>query len=303
MRYIHEYENWWQFRYDSHQIMNVLGRVRAKQGSLIGRMMSLGFDSQDEAMLSNLSLELVRSSEIEGKELNLEEVRSSIARRLGIDTAGLVPVSRYVDGVVEMQLDATQNYANALTHDRLFGWHNVLFPTGMSGLYRIEVGKYRSGEMQVVSGAMGKEKVHYQAPSPERVPAEMDRFIEWVNNSNGIDAVLKAAIAHLWFVSIHPFDDGNGRITRALTDMLLARSENSSKRFYSVSAEIKNGKIAILPQTPSLSDLTGSRPAIFKAVSEGEKSFSAICIVGGKNGDVQDFCSPCGICRQVLSEF
>ena len=240
MRYIHDSENWWQFHYDSQQIMNVLGRVRAKQGYLIGRMMSLGFDSQDEAMLSNLSLELVRSSEIEGKELNLEEVRSSIARRLGIDTAGLVPVSHYVDGVVEMQLDATQNYANALTHDRLFGWHNVLFPTGMSGLYRIEVGKYRSGEMQVVSGAMGKEKVHYQAPSPERVPAEMDRFIEWVNNSNAIDAVLKAAIAHLWFVSIHPFDDGNGRITRALTDMLLARSENSSKRFYSVSAEIKN---------------------------------------------------------------
>ena len=152
MRYIHEYENWWQFRYDSHQIMNVLGRVRAKQGSLIGRMMSLGFDSQDEAMLSNMSIELVRSSEIEGKELNLEEVRSSIARRLGIDTVGLVPVSRYVDGVVEMQLDATQNHAKPLTHDRLFGWHNVLFPTGMSGLYRIEVGKYRTGEMQVVSG-------------------------------------------------------------------------------------------------------------------------------------------------------
>ena len=239
MRYIHEYENWWQFRYDSHQIMNVLGRVRAKQGSLIGRMMSLGFDSQDEAMLSNMSIELVRSSEIEGKELNLEEVRSSIARRLGIDTVGLVPVSRYVDGVVEMQLDATQNYAKPLTHDRLFGWHNVLFPTGMSGLYRIEVGKYRTGEMQVVSGTMGKEKIHYQAPSPERVPAEMERFIEWVNNNEDIDAVLKAAIAHLWFVSIHPFDDGNGRITRALTDMLLARSENSSKRFYSVSAEIK----------------------------------------------------------------
>lgn len=239
MRYIHEYENWWQFRYDSQQIMNVLGRVRAKQGTLMGRMLSLGFDSQDEAVLSNMSLELVRSSEIEGEELNLEEVRSSIARRLGIDTIGLVSVSRYVDGVVEMQLDATQNYAKVLTHDRLFGWHNVLFPTGMSGLYRIEVGKYRSGEMQVVSGAMGKEKVHYQAPSPERVPVEMERFVEWVNNSDDIDTLLKAAIAHLWFVSIHPFDDGNGRIARTLTDMLLARSESSSKRFYSVSAEIK----------------------------------------------------------------
>ena len=239
MRYIHEYENWWLFRYDSQLIMNKLGQVRAKQGRVLGRMLSLGFDSQDEAVLSNMSLELIRSSEIEGEKLNLAEVRSSIARRLGIETAGLVQVSRYVDGVVEMQLDATQNYDKPLTHDRLFGWHNVLFPTGMSGLYRIDVGKYRSGDMQVVSGAMGKEKVHYQAPSADRVPSEMERFITWVNNSEDIDAVLKAAIAHLWFVSIHPFDDGNGRITRALTELLLTRSENCSKRFYSISAEIK----------------------------------------------------------------
>lgn len=239
MRYIHDHENWWQFRYDSQKIMNELGRVRAKQGVVLGRMLSLGFVSQDEAALSNMSLELVRSSEIEGQRLNLEEVRSSIARRLGIETAGLVPVSRYVEGVVEMQLDATQNYDKPLSHDRLFGWHNVLFPTGMSGLYRIDVGKYRSGEMQVVSGPMGKERVHYQAPSADRVPAEMERFIDWVNNNEDIDCVLKAAIAHLWFVSIHPFDDGNGRITRALTDMLLARSEKCSKRFYSMSAEIK----------------------------------------------------------------
>ena len=240
MLYIHDYENWWQFRYDSKRIVNELGRVRAKQGQVMGRMLSLGFVSQDEAMLSNMSLELVRSSEIEGEILHLEEVRSSIARRLGIETAGLVPVSRYIEGIVEMQLDATQNYDKSLTHDRLFGWHNVLFPTGMSGLYRIDVGKYRSGKMQVVSGAMGKEKVHYQAPPPERVPAEMDRFIAWVNNDDGADAVLKAAIAHLWFVSIHPFDDGNGRITRALTDMLLARSEKCNKRFYSISAAIRD---------------------------------------------------------------
>ncbi len=239
MRYIHDYDNWWQFRYDSQSIINELGRVRTKQGQVLGRMLSLGFDSQDEAVLSNLSLELVRSSEIEGEKLNLQEVRSSIARRLGIETAGLVPVSRYVDGVVEMQLDATQNYDKPLTHERLFGWHNVLFPTGMSGLYRIDVGKYRSGDMQVVSGAMGKEKVHYQAPAPGRVLNEMERFVSWVNNGENIDAVLKAAIAHLWFVSIHPFDDGNGRIARALTDMLLARSENCSKRFYSISAEMK----------------------------------------------------------------
>lgn len=239
MRYIHDYKNWWQFRYDTNRIVNELGRVRAKQGHVLGRMLSLGFDSQDEAVLSNMSLELVRSSEIEGEKLNLAEVRSSIARRLGIETAGVVPVSRYIDGVVEMQLDATQNYDKPLTHDRLFGWHNVLFPTGMSGLYRIDVGKYRSGDMQVVSGAMGKEKVHYQAPSAERVPAEMERFIAWVNDNEDVDAVLKAAIAHLWLVSIHPFDDGNGRISRALTEMLLARSENCGKRFYSISAEIK----------------------------------------------------------------
>ena len=233
------YDNWWHFRYDSQRIMSDLGRVRSKQGMIIGRMLSLGFDSQDEAVLSNMSMELLRSSEIEGEKLNLEEVRSSIARRLGIATAGIVPTSRYVEGVVEMQLDATQNYNSPLSSERLWGWHNVLFPTGMSGLYRIEVGKYRSGEMQVVSGAMGMEKVHYQAPSADRVPLEMERFISWVNGDGNMDAVLKAAIAHLWFVSIHPFDDGNGRIARALTDMLLARSENCSKRFYSVSTEMK----------------------------------------------------------------
>ena len=216
-----------------------MGRVRSKQGQIVGRMLSLGYDSQDEAVLSNMSMELVRSTEIEGERLNLQEVRSSIARRLGMATAGLVPSSRYVEGVVEMQLDATQHYSSPLSPERLFGWHNVLFPTGLSGLYSIEVGKYRSGEMQVVSGAMGMEKVHYQAPSADRVPAEMERFISWVNGDENIDAVLKAAIAHLWFVSIHPFDDGNGRIARALTDMLLARSEGCSKRFYSISVEMR----------------------------------------------------------------
>lgn len=239
MRYIHDRENWWQFRFDNQRVLNELGHVRAKQGNVLGRMLSLGFVSQDEATLANMSLELVRSSEIEGQVLNFDEVRSSIARRLGIETAGLVAATRYVEGVVEMQLDATQHYDAPLTHERLFGWHNVLFPTGMSGLYRIEVGRYRTGDMQVVSGPMGKERVHYQAPPPQCVETEMARFIEWVNSNDNLDGVLKAAIAHLWFVSIHPFDDGNGRITRALTDMLLARSENCSKRFYSVSAQIK----------------------------------------------------------------
>lgn len=237
--YIHERENWWQFSYDSEAIMNILGSVRAKQGMMLGRIASLGFDQQAEATLTSMSKELIDSSEIEGEQLNLPEVRSSIARRLGIETAGMVASSRYVEGVVEMLLDATQNYDKPLSHERLFGWHNVLFPTGRSGLYKIEVGKYRSGEMQVVSGAMGHERIHYQAPSPEKVPTEMARFIEWVNAPSATDAVVKAAIAHLWFVSIHPFDDGNGRITRAITDMLLARAEESRQRFYSMSAEIK----------------------------------------------------------------
>lgn len=237
--YLHERENWWKFIYDSHKVMTELGKVRAKQGLMLGRMSSLGFDFQEDALLTTLSQELVSSSEIEGELLDRQQVRSSIARRLGIETAGMVGASRYVEGVVEMLLDATQRYAEPLTDARLFGWHNVLFPIGMSGLYKIEVAQYRSGEMQVVSGAMGKEKVHYEAPKPERLAEEMERFISWVNAESEVDEVVKAAITHLWFVTIHPFDDGNGRIARALTDMMLARSERTSKRFYSMSAEIK----------------------------------------------------------------
>ena len=237
--YLHERENWWKFTYDSHKVMTELGKVRAKQGLMLGRMSSLGFDFQEDALLTTLSQELVSSSEIEGELLDRQQVRSSIARRLGIETAGMVGTSRYVEGVVEMLLDATQRYAEPLTDARLFGWHNVLFPTGMSGLYKIEVAQYRSGEMQVVSGAMGKEKVHYEAPKPERLAEEMERFISWVNAESEVDEVVKAAITYFWFVTIHPFDDGNGRIARALTDMMLARSERTSKRFYSMSAVIK----------------------------------------------------------------
>ena len=240
--YLHERENWWEFRYDPAVLLPVLGKMRAKQGEMLGRLSSLGFDLQDEAKLATMSLELARSSEIEGLELNLAEVRSSIARRLGIQAAGLVPVPRNIDGVVEMYLDATQRHDAPLGDERLFGWHNVLFPTGMSGLYRIEVGRYRSGEMQVVSGPMGRETVHYEAPGPERVPREMARFIRWVNGETGVDEVLKAGIAHLWFVTIHPFDDGNGRIARAVAEMLLARSEGTGNRFYSVSNEIAKRK-------------------------------------------------------------
>lgn len=237
--YLHERENWWKFTYDSDKVMTELGKIRTKQGLMLGRMSSLGFDFQEDALLSTLSQELVSSSEIEGEPLDRQQVRSSIARRLGIETAGMVGASRYVEGVVEMLLDATQRYADPLTDERLYGWHNVLFPSGMSGLYRIEVARYRSGEMQVVSGAMGKEKVHYEAPKPERVHQEMQRLIDWVNAEVEMDEVVKAAIVHLWFVTIHPFDDGNGRMARALTDMMLARSERTSKRFYSMSAEIK----------------------------------------------------------------
>jgi Fic family protein len=237
--YLHERKQWWKFKYDNDKIVNLLGMVRAKQGLMLGRMTSLGFDFQNDAMLTTMSLELVRSSEIEGENLNLSEVRSSIARRLGINSAGIVPSSRYVEGIVEMLIDATQNYNEPLSNERLFGRHNVLFPTGRSGLYEIEVGKYRTGDMQVISGAMGKERVHYQAPKPQRVEEEMNIFIKWFNENTEIDGVIKAAIAHLWFVSIHPFDDGNGRIARAITDMLLARSENCSHRFYSMSTEIK----------------------------------------------------------------
>ena len=251
--YLHQRAKWWDFRYDSSAILGILAAVRAKQGMLLGKMNSLGFSLQDEAVLTSMALEVIKSSEIEGEILNLNQVRSSLAKRLGFDMTTSVPVSRYIEGVVEMMLDATQRYDVPMTDDRLFGWHNVLFPTGMSGLYKIEVGKYRSGEMQVVSGAIGREKVHYEAPVPERVPNERARFIVWLNeDDSALDPVLKAGIAHLWFVSIHPFDDGNGRITRAITEMLLCRADGTGRRFYSMSNQInldKNKYYDVLEKT------------------------------------------------------
>lgn len=189
-------------------------------------------------MLSTLTLDVLKSSEIEGEILNYEQVRSSIARKLGLDFAGMVYSDRYVDGVVEMMLDATQNYLEPINNERLFGWHAALFPTGRSGMYKIETAHYRSGEMQIVSGPMGKEKVHFQAPPPSQVNFEMGRFLDWFNQESDIDAVIKSAIAQFWFIIIHPFDDGNGRIARAISDLMLARSENSSQRFYSLSNQI-----------------------------------------------------------------
>lgn len=237
-KYIYEHQNWTDFSWQDKAINAVFGEVRLMQGKIIGQMNALGFFAKEEAALTTLTLDIVKSSEIEGELLNYEQVRSSIARRLGISTAGLVPSSRHIEGVVEMMLDATQRYTLPLTEKRLFGWHAALFPTGFSGPYLIETGRYRSGQMQVVSGAMGKEKVHYEAVKPEFVKTEMDKFLDWFNNENQLDPVLKAAIAHFWFIIIHPFDDGNGRIVRAISDMLLARSEGSSERFYSMSGQI-----------------------------------------------------------------
>lgn len=205
-------------------------------------MESLGFELQNEALLNTLTMDVLKSTEIEGEFLNPGQVRSSLARRLGLEIAGTGPSDRNVDGMVDMMLDATQNNSQILDEERLFGWHSALFPSGRSGLYKIQVGTWRedtTGPMQVVSGAIGREKVHYQAPDSEKVPFEMERFIEWFNSDSKIDEVIKSAVAHLWFVTIHPFDDGNGRVTRALTDMLLARADKSKQRFYSMSAQIR----------------------------------------------------------------
>ncbi|MCW0481155.1 Fic family protein [Gaoshiqia sediminis] len=237
-KYIYQYEQWPHFSWDDKEINGILGKVRHLQGKILGQMASLGFSIREEALLSTLTIDVLKSSEIEGETLNYEQVCSSIARRLGMEYAGMVPTTRDIDGVVEMMLNATQNFKERLNEERLFGWHAALFPTGWSGMHRIDTGCYRKSDMQVVSGPMGKEKIHYLAPSPERVKQEMDLFLDWFNSESKLDAVLKAAIAHFWFIIIHPFDDGNGRIARTLSDMLLARSEDSSQRFYSLSNQI-----------------------------------------------------------------
>ncbi|MCH7403739.1 Fic family protein [Belliella kenyensis] len=238
VKYIYEYKDWTNFSWDDKAINQVFGEARLLQGKIIGKMNSIGFSTKEETNLANLTLDVVKSSEIEGEILNYEQVRSSVARRLGINTAGLVPSNRHIEGVVEMMLDATQRYDSPLTESRLFGWHAALFPTGFSGPYQIEVGQYRTGEMQIVSGAKGKEKVHFEAVKASLVKTEMDKLLDWINNNHMLDPVLKASIAHLWFIIIHPFDDGNGRIARAISDLLLARAEGSAERFYSMSNQI-----------------------------------------------------------------
>jgi len=242
MTFIHEKLGWPQFSWDSDAIVAPLAAVRHKQGKHLGKMEALGFDLRAEANLSVLTSEVVHSSAIEGEILNPEEVRSSIARRLGLDVAGLPEPRREVDGVVEMTLDATQNFEAPLTDDRLFGWHASLFPSERGGMSRITVGAWRpedAGPMRVASGPIGREKVHFEAPGAECLESEMARFLEWFNSPPAIDPVLKAGIAHFWFVTIHPFEDGNGRIARAIGEMPLSQADGSKDRFYSLSSQIE----------------------------------------------------------------
>ena len=227
------------------KIQNLLLEIKKSQGYLLGKMDSLGFDVKNNALLQVLTENIIKSSEIEGQILDKHLVRSSIARRLGIDIGGETPVSRDIEGVVEMMLDATQNYSSNMTKERLIGWHAALFPTGFSGMYKINVGNYRNdelGPMQVISGYAGKEKIHYEAPSALILENEMNEFLNYINTNNEYDSLIKAGIVHLWFVILHPFDDGNGRIARALTDMILARSDDSKFRFYSMSSQIQKNR-------------------------------------------------------------
>ncbi|MDA3954970.1 MAG: Fic family protein [Bacteroidales bacterium] len=240
--YIYQQENWPNFTWNSDNLAPILGKVRNLQGRLVGRMESLGFELRSEATLETLTLDVLKSTEIEGEILDHEQVRSSIARRLGMNASGLIPSDRNIDGVVEMMLDATQNYTDNLSIERLFNWHSSLFPTGRSGMYKIIVGSWRddsTGPMQVVSGALGKEKVHYQAPDAKDIEHEIKIFLNWFNSNQEIDPVLKSGIAHFWFVTLHPFEDGNGRIARAIADMLLTKSDGISQRFYSMSSQIR----------------------------------------------------------------
>lgn len=245
MNYIYQNADWHCFRYNGEKLQNLMLEIKKAQGYLMGKMDVLGFEIKNNANLKILTENIIKSSEIEGEILNKDEVRSSIARRLGMDIAGEIPVSKNIEGVVEMMLDATQNYNTPITHERIIGWHASLFPTGYSGMYKINVGQYRDdklGPMQVVSGGIGKEKIHYEAPPADKLYKEISELIEYINNNEKDDLLIKAGIIHLWFVILHPFDDGNGRIARALTDMILARSDSSNLRFYSMSSQIQKNR-------------------------------------------------------------
>lgn len=245
--YIHELKDWPNFVWTTERLAESLADLRHRQGKLVGYMEALGFNLRQEAVLQTLTADVLKSSEIEGEQLDADQVRSSIARRLGMDIGALKAVDRHVEGVVEMMLDATRRYEQPLDAERLFAWHASLFPAGRSGMTRIRTGAWRddsTGAMQIVSGPIGKERVHYEAPEADRLDTEMRAFLDWFEGRRKMDAVLKAGVAHLWFVTIHPFDDGNGRIARAIADMALARSENSPQRFYSMSAQIRQERNA-----------------------------------------------------------
>jgi Fic family protein len=245
--YVYELPDWPRFRWDTHRLTEPLASVRHRQGRLLGRMESLGFDLRQEAVLRALTADVVKSSEIEGDTLDADQVRSSIARRLGMEIGALQPADRHVEGIVEMVLDATGHHDRPLTAERLFAWHAALFPTGRSGMRKIRVGAWRddgTGPMQVVSGPVGRERVHFVAPPSPRLEGDMEVFLDWFNRPADFDEVLKAGLSHLWFVTVHPFDDGNGRIARAIADMALARSEKTPQRFYSMSTQIQQERAA-----------------------------------------------------------
>lgn len=245
--YIWQRGDWPNWRFDLAALAQPMAEVSHAQGRLMGRLADVGMALRDDASLAVLTQDVLKTSEIEGEQLNVQSVRSSLARRLGVDIGGLAPVDRHVEGVVEMVLDATANFSAPVTRERLFAWHAALFPSGYSGLSRIKVGGWRddtSGPMQVVSGPMGRERVHFEAPPADRLEAETDRFLSWLNGASSEPPLLKAALGHLWFVTLHPFDDGNGRIARAIGDLLLARAEGSPQRFYSLSAQIQRDRKA-----------------------------------------------------------
>jgi Fic family protein len=285
--YIWQSSDWPNWSYDLGALAPQISEVSLKQGMLLGRVIDLGLDLRAEASLSTLTEDVVKTSEIEGEHLDPHSVRSSIARRLGIDIGGLAPTDRHVEGVVEMVLDATSNYQEPLSQERLFAWHAALFPTGDSVLTPITIGNWRndlSGPMQVVSGAIGKERVHFEAPSAGVLNAEISRFIQWANERNTIPPIIKAGIAHLWFVTIHPFDDGNGRIARAIGDLFLSRADNTPQRFYSLSAQIQQERKAyykILEETQKGSlDITKwlrwFLGTLYRAISEAEHNLETI---------------------------
>ncbi|MDR4515698.1 Fic family protein [Nitrosomonas sp.] len=285
--WVHEHQNWPNFTWDMESLASKLADIRHRQGRLLGRMEGLGFELKCEASLSTLTNDVVKSSAIEGENLNPEEVRSSIARRLGVNIAGLIPASRDIEGIVEMMLDATQQFSKPLTKDRLFDWHAALFPTGRSGMHKITVDGWRTidaGPMQVVSGPIGKEKIHFEAPDAGRLEKEMQAFLKWFDNGDDIDPVIKAGIAHFWFVTIHPFEDGNGRIARAIGDMALARADGTQDRFYSLSSQIEAERKHYYAQlekqqraTPDITDwLSWFLDCLGRAISNAETTLGNV---------------------------